>query len=73
VNFLDAIRRGSTLKKVSEEDGQNKSLTGKGGGRGSGSSLGAFGSSAVTAILERRKFVVESDESDSDSDKDNWD
>jgi hypothetical protein len=69
VNFLDAIRRGSTLKKVAEEDGQSKSLTGK----GRGASLGAFGSSAVTAILERRKFVVESDESDSDSDKENWD
>jgi hypothetical protein len=31
------------------------------------------GSSAVTAILERRKFMEDSESSDSDEDDDDWD
>lgn len=37
------------------------------------SSLGAFGSNAVNAILERRKFVEEpTSDSDSDGDDEDW-
>jgi hypothetical protein len=40
---------------------------------GSTSSLGAFSSSAVSAILERRKFVeTQKDDSDNDDDDEDW-
>lgn len=67
-SLLDAIKKGggglrhvSAEEKVAQEEKK----------RGSG--LGGFAASSVTAILERRKFLMaEESDSDSDNDEEEW-
>lgn len=69
-SLMDAIKRGNgQLRKVSNEEREALEEEKK----RSASSVGGFGSSSVTAILERRKFLMaEESDSDSDNDDEEW-
>lgn len=64
MNFLDSIRTGVQLKKANIPNQKNSSVSNK-----KISAMGSFlDTSSVSAILERRKFLQEEEDDDSDSD-----
>lgn len=66
-DFLNAIRQGKTLRKV-EQPAPNAAPQKE----ASASNLGAFGGSAISDILARRKYLQNDDSEDSDEEDDDW-